>query len=71
LCNYEDDANKIRRLQDEIDTLKQKLTDGVTQPKYNTVSGSFQTQPLDIIDDFYTVSQYTIILHLTSYIILY
>ncbi|XP_025406145.1 WD repeat-containing protein 91 [Sipha flava] len=60
LCNYEDDANKIRRLQDEIDTLKQKLTDGVTQPKYNTVSGSFHTQNLDIIDDFYTVSQETI-----------
>lgn len=57
MCNYEDDANKIRRLQDEIDTLKQKLTDGVTQPKYSTVSGSFKTQPLDIIDDFYTVSQ--------------
>jgi len=57
LCNYEDEANKIRKLQDEIDTLKQKLTDGVTQPKYNTVSGSIHSQPLDIIDDFYTVSQ--------------
>ncbi|XP_050436950.1 WD repeat-containing protein 91 isoform X2 [Adelges cooleyi] len=58
LCHYEDDANKIRRLQDEIDVLKQKLTDGVSQPKYNTVSGSFSTKPpLDIIDDFYTVSQ--------------
>ncbi|XP_050533685.1 WD repeat-containing protein 91 [Daktulosphaira vitifoliae] len=61
LCQYEEDANKIKRLQDEIDILKQKLTEGVSQPKYNTVSGSYTTKPpIDIIDDFYTVSQETI-----------
>lgn len=61
LTNYEKEAFKIRQLQEENETLKQKLATFVEykqqQQRFNNIQDNSHVPP-DIIDDFYVIAAY-------------
>lgn len=57
LLTIDDDANRLKRLQEENETLKQKICEAVTVETLSDVNAGSTPQQAPIMDDFYIIAQ--------------
>ena len=57
LLTIDEDANRLKRLQEENDVLRQKLTESTRVESLADVNSGYTPQQPPIMDDFYIIAQ--------------
>lgn len=57
LMHFEEDANKIRKLEEKIESLKNRLAQLIDKGPETTVTPCHVEPPLHLLDDFYIIAQ--------------
>lgn len=58
LLTIDEDTNKLKRLQEENEILRQRLSESVKIENISDVNPGSAPQHLPIMDDFYIIAQY-------------
>lgn len=69
LLTIDEDTNKLKRLQEENEILRQRLSESVKIENISDVNPGPAPQHLPIMDDFYIIAQYVYICCKKTYFI--